>query len=221
MENKVYKPATEEDFDKFVNDFCDSTEGWSSKLSKDTIKVWDKPSDTSLNIVKLWTVYPDIEALVLYDVLHDPDYRKVWDDKMIDGHCIEQIDKTNDVGYYSAKAPFPVASRDFVNQRCWRVKGDEHVIMNFSVIHDKEPEKKDFVRAFSHKTGYLVRKRAEGGCELTYVTHTDPKGSIPTFIINKVTTSFAPDIVARIAKAAKGYEEWKSKNNPEKRPWRD
>eukprot|EP01118_Nematostelium_gracile_P002690 TRINITY_DN1292_c0_g1_i1.p2 TRINITY_DN1292_c0_g1~~TRINITY_DN1292_c0_g1_i1.p2 ORF type:complete len:141 (-),score=35.11 TRINITY_DN1292_c0_g1_i1:60-482(-) len=140
---------------------------------------------------------------------------------MIEGFLIEQIDKNNDVGYYSAKAPFGISSRDFVNQRCWRVKGGDHVIMNHSVKHKDQPEKKGFVRAFSHRTGYLVRTRPEGGCFLIYVTHTDPKGWIPHTLVNKVTTTFAPKIVERIAKAAQGYTEWKNKNNPEKRPWRE
>jgi hypothetical protein len=41
----------------------------------------------------------DVDAIVLYDVLHDPEYRAVWDDNMVEGFNIEQIDATNDVGY--------------------------------------------------------------------------------------------------------------------------
>lgn len=39
----------------------------------------------------------------MYDVLHDPDYRAVWDENMVEGFNVEQIDANNDVGYYSAK----------------------------------------------------------------------------------------------------------------------
>jgi hypothetical protein len=53
--------------------------------------------------VKVHVIFSDIEALTLYDTLHDPEYRPDWDDNMIEGFLIEQLDKCNDVGYYSAK----------------------------------------------------------------------------------------------------------------------
>ena len=42
----------------------------------------------------------------MYDVLHDADYRRCWDDNMIDGFEICQLDRYNDIGYYSCKLCF-------------------------------------------------------------------------------------------------------------------
>lgn len=37
------------------------------------------------------------------------------------------------------------------------------------------PPKKKFIRALSYVTGFLI-KTSSNGCELTYVTQSDPKG---------------------------------------------
>eukprot|EP01117_Protostelium_nocturnum_P001127 TRINITY_DN11446_c0_g1_i1.p1 TRINITY_DN11446_c0_g1~~TRINITY_DN11446_c0_g1_i1.p1 ORF type:complete len:261 (+),score=62.20 TRINITY_DN11446_c0_g1_i1:90-872(+) len=216
-----YPAATDEDFTTFVN-MADATEGWNEVTSNELVKVWDQKSDKSaINIVKLTAIFNEIEAEVLYDVLHDPEYRAVWDESMIEGFCIEQIDKNNDVGYYSAKAPLGISNRDFVNERSWRANGNkEFIIMNHSVVHPKQPEKKGFVRANSIRTGYLVRVRESGGCTMTWLSQTDPRGWIPAMLSNKATKSFAPRIIEKLEKAAKGYTAWKTQNNPDNKPWR-
>jgi len=222
MADDKYKLATEEDFENFVKQ-CESTESWIVAHDKDGVKVWYQKHPTEyINIVKMYVEFPDVPPVVLYDVLHDPEYRAVWDEAMIEGFLIEQLDKVNDIGYYSAKSPVSlVSNRDFVNQRCWKAKEDkEYIIFNHSVQHAKMPDKKGFVRARSILTGYLVRARDGGGCSLTYLTQTDPKGSIPAWATNMVTTSFAPKIVGKLKNAADGYIEWKSKHNPDKKPWR-
>lgn len=44
-------------------------------------------------------------------------------------------------------------------------------------------------------TGYIVRPSRNGdGSELGYVSHTDPHGKLPVWLVNKVTQIFAPKV---------------------------
>lgn len=213
--------ATDADFDEFINICNEDNKKWELCFDKDNIKVWNQEVENSeINIVRVRTVYKDIDALVLYDVFHDADYRRVWDENMIEGHEFESLDDNNDVGYYSVNCPAPLTNRDFVNQRSWRVKDNTYVIKNHSVNYPKCPPKKGFIRARSIRTGYYVLALEGGGCQLTYLTQGDIKGSIPSMITNLVTKKLAPKIVQRIEKAAKGYPSWKQTNKPESHPWR-
>jgi len=148
----TFPPAVEEDFTKFRN-ACDSNDRWTLCYEEPNLKVWDQVSEgQAINIVKLTALFKGIEAEVLYDTLHDPDYRKDWDDNMIEGYNIVQINASNDIGYYSAKAPLSVSNRDFVNQRSWLVSADskEFIIMNHSVVHPNAPEKKRICEGLEH-----------------------------------------------------------------------
>jgi len=222
LENEqLPEPAitTEESFDDFINR-CNEDAGWELCHDKDGVKVWNQEVPNSdINAVKVRTIFKDIPALVLYDVFHDAEYRREWDENMIDGHEFEQLDDNNDIGYYSIKCPVPLSDRDFVNQRAWRVKDNTYVIKNHSVNYPKCPEKKGFVRARSIRTGYYILA-LEAGCQLSYLTQSDPKGHIPSAISNTVTKKLAPKIIGKISKAALAYPEWKKKHNPESHPWR-
>lgn len=44
--------------------------------------------------------------------------------------------------------------------------------------------------------GYLVRCLPESlGCELGYVSQTDPQGTLPPWLVNRVTQIFGPKVV--------------------------
>ena len=47
--------------------------------------VWSKPSSAShINIVKCIATFKNVNPEVLYDTLHDAEYRAVWDENMIE-----------------------------------------------------------------------------------------------------------------------------------------
>jgi len=219
-----YPPVTDAGFEEF-NQFAETGDWREQHASKDgKVHVYDRVVEgTPVNSIKV-VAKLDVDALQLYDTLHDADYRKVWDDNMVEGVNIEIIDQNNDVGYYAAKSPvMGVSARDFCNERSWRIREDqEYMIINHSVIHPKCPEKKGYVRANSIKSGFIARRDPSGtGCTMTYITQSDPKGAIPSFVMNTITKTFAPKIVTKMEKAAHDYPAWRAKHGVTTNPWRD
>lgn len=97
------KIAEDSDFNnlKFL---VDNHKGWSLELNKADTKVWTKSIEgCSFQMVKIYSVFPDIDNATLFDVLHDPDYRKVWDSHMIASIEIGMLSIMDDIGYYASK----------------------------------------------------------------------------------------------------------------------
>ncbi|XP_053399940.1 START domain-containing protein 10-like [Mercenaria mercenaria] len=211
--------ADDSDFRKLKN-LGDDTDNWKLEYQKNCTSVWTKNNEvSSFKIVKVRTTFEDIAAEVLYDVLHDPEYRKTWDHSMLEGYEICAINPNNDIGYYALKSPPPLRNRDFVTQRSWLDMGKEKWILNHSVNHESCPPRKGYIRGISYLTGYLVRDQGENKCQFTYVSQSDPRGKLPVWVVNKATKILAPKIITRIQKACKGYPRWKAQNNPHLKPW--
>ncbi|KAG5315164.1 STA10 protein, partial [Acromyrmex insinuator] len=226
MDVGIVKIAEDKDFEK-LKQLYDDNNNWKLDYNKPDLSVWTKSvPGISFKMVKIRTRFPDVSPETLYDVLHDPEYRKIWDTHMIESKDIGFFNPNNDIGYYSSNiqilvaCPSPLKNRDFVLQRSWLDTGIEQLILNHSVYHKDYPPRKHFIRATSYLTGYIVRPSRNGdGSELGYVSHTDPHGKLPVWLVNKVTQIFAPKMVKRLHKASVGYPSWKILNNPNYKPW--
>lgn len=223
MEVGDVRIAEDADFQK-VKDMCLCHDSWKQEYNKHGTTVWTKSNDVSdFKLVKVRGILKDVSAATMYDVLHDPVYRKIWDFNMLEGFEMCCLNPNNDISYYALKAPKPFKNRDFVTQRSWLDLGKEFLIINHSVNHASLPPKKAFVRGISYLTGYLIVSNADRptdpGCTLSYVTQSDPKGKLPVWAVNKMTHWFAPKVMKTLYKAAKTYDSWKAKHNPNLKPW--
>lgn len=217
------RSADDDDFERLRN-LCERHDDWRLDYNKSGTMVWTKANDVSdFRMVKIRGTYDDVRAVTLYDVLHDPVYRKSWDPNIIEGQEICRIDSNNDIGYYAMHLPKPLKNRDFVTQRSWRDMGSEKIIFNHSVNHAAVPPKKSFIRGTSYLTGYHIVSTVDNGdrpgCQVTYVTQSDPKGQLPVWAVNKATQWLAPKVISKLHKACTGYDEWKASNNPTYKPW--
>lgn len=139
---------------------------------------------------------------------------------------IRKILKTGYKTYFSfpllVNCPAPLKPRDFVLMRSWldTGPGGEAMLISKSVEHRDYPPKKGFIRATSYLTGFVLRPRGPGSCILSYVTHCDPQGALPPWLVNKVTHTFGPRMIKDLQKAAVGYLPWKTERNLYWKPWR-
>lgn len=213
--------ADDKDF-QTLKDLLSTFAGWSLEYEKDGVKVWaEDAAHGALRTVKVVAEFEDVLPDALYDVLHDPEYRSVWDTHMISAEDAGHINVNNDVGYYSMSCPAPLKNRDFVLQRSWLDTGDEKMILNHSVYHKDYPPRKGFVRAISLLTGFVVRVRPEGGSWLGYVSRSDPRGALPAWLVNRVTAQLAPRLVHQLHAASRKYPGWKAlTDTPYYKPWR-
>ena len=221
--------ATDAEFKRFIS-LCDEVENWTEAYkSKDEVtKVYTRYTEGNpIMCIKVLSYFADVEPEVMYDVLHDHYFRATWDNNMLEGSIVEMMDPSNEVGYYAAKMPFPLANRDFCNHRSWKIfpeceewpESQTWVIFNKSVIHKDCPEVNKITRGWSYLGGYMVRKRKEGGCHVYYYAQSDPRGWIPTFLINMVSGKLAPSLLENVHKEALRYPEWKKTNHPDWKPW--
>ncbi|MES1905751.1 MAG: START domain-containing protein 10 [Paramarteilia canceri] len=166
----------------------------------------------------------DLDANDMYDMLHDPQYRKKWDDNMIKGFNMIKFTDFSDVGFYLVKVPIPFFSdRYSVAQRSWhKFSDDEFIIFNHSV--SERPNYKKYLQLYSlnmkqssvlmtsYVSGYYM-KNENGKCKFIYITCSDLGFFLPQTIINKIKKSTIPKVVDKLIENAKVYREWRDSNS--------
>ncbi|XP_029457905.1 START domain-containing protein 10 [Rhinatrema bivittatum] len=220
MSRESVQIPDDRDFQNFRSE-CHSEAGWSQTYSKSGITVWIQilEEERALHKIKCRMECKDVSAEVLYDVLHDVEYRKKWDSNVIETFDIGKLTVNADIGYYAWKCPKPLKNRDVITLRSWLPMGADYIIMNYSVKHAKYPPRKDLVRAVSIQTGYLIQSKGVANCTITYLAQVDPKGSLPKWVVNKSSQFLAPKAMKKMYKACLKYPEWKRKHSPQHKPW--
>ena len=218
-----YRLYTWKDFIKFKELAFSNDSEWkqvykSGTTTTETHPQLDFPEEpkSNMKIIRVKHTMPNVKPIDLYNAMHDVPYRKVFDQHMIEGYNICQLDPRNDIGYYSCKSgAMVVSNRDFCNQRCWmEFTNGDFIILNFSVKHNKCPEYKGFVRATSIIGGYYIQSINNGeGCQIIYISNSDLKGLVPAWIINSLTTVLAPKMCKSIEDAATKYPQWCIEHN--------
>lgn len=91
--------------------------------------------------------------------------------------------------YTRFEMPWPVKARDSVIQVTTRTDADGSVTRLLKALPDRLPAERDFVRVRRVDGQWQLKPLADGKVEVTYEAHTEPGGSVPSWL----ATSFVFD----------------------------
>ncbi|CAH8484301.1 unnamed protein product [Heterobilharzia americana] len=214
-------PPKDDDFQRFKTMAMDENH-WKRRYRKKNTEVYTRSTPhTSMKMIKVVAIFPDISSHIIYDMMHDNTYRSLWDNTMRESTPICRITWNCYIEHFGFRAPFAFSNRDFVLLRAWKQYEHEYIIYNRSVFHKKVPPRSEYVRAITYITGYVITALSSTSCQLIYLTQNDPRGDIPSWAINLATTKVCPRLVKTLHQAALKYPIWKAQNYPNFKPWRN
>jgi len=83
-------------------------------------------------------------------------------------------------------APFPLHPREFIVVNVHKQVGDSYLLFSTSVSHFEYPETEDYVRGDMKVSGTILRPFAGNKTKMTKIVQIDPKGNIPSALVNFV-----------------------------------
>ncbi|KAF9275952.1 hypothetical protein BGZ68_010359 [Mortierella alpina] len=158
-------------------------------------------SNSALKEYKVLGSFPDLPVRYLLRAYTDLDLRKTWDKNMAGWQPLE-----NHRLHFTAKFPWPLSPRDYVYElRVQEFKNGIVCINGKSVVDEKMPEKAGTVRVDEFRQDVVIQPTDDGkGCNIWFGYFDNPKGDIPSSIINWAAKTGVPGFLNSIRDAGLG-----------------
>ena len=161
-------------------------DGWESVKEKGGIGLWKmKSTDSNINVVKrTMEVNVPIDDVVKF--YRDPDAVKSVNKKVIENYVAVPLTDNAKIVRREIKGSLLVSNRDIcIFWNLINLTDGSIAMCMFSVEHDKVPKTKA-VRAVLDIGLILLKPTSESSTSVLSLIRFDPKGSIPTSLVNKM-----------------------------------
>ncbi|KAL4229302.1 hypothetical protein ACF0H5_012342 [Mactra antiquata] len=187
-------------------------EGWEWFTESHGVTIYRMYNETSgLYEYKVYGVLDDVLPDVCADVYMDLDYRKQWDSYVQELYETEADGKK--VIYWNVNYPWPMSNRDYVYARSLRemdYNGKKiWVVLARSENLPSIPEKDGIIRVDDYLQSCALTTDGKVGSRAFMRYYDNPKGSIPTWLINWGAKTGVPGFLTMMQKACRTYPEYK------------
>ncbi len=173
-----------------INSLASISPNWTPIGEKNGISVYktEVPGTKVVGFRGETTIYASAEKVM--NILLDNDHRKDWVDRLKETKILEQIGPFEYVIYQEFKLPWPLKNRDFVYRGKAERDKDGRVILTLkSEDHKNAPHTKG-VRAELKESRYIITPIGKFKSKLEVEILSDPKGSIPVWLVNLIQKSW-------------------------------
>ncbi|XP_039266468.2 phosphatidylcholine transfer protein-like [Styela clava] len=159
----------------------------------------------------------NVDPQICADVYMDLKYRKVWDSYAADLRYM--CEEEPQIVYWQVAYPWPMSHRDYLYVRQKKVltnaKGNTvYVVLGQSAKKEdltdssNVKEKSGVIRVDDFVQGIAITNSDNGGTRAFMHYYDNPKGSIPTWLINWAAKSGVPDFLSTMETACNGYKTY-------------
>ncbi len=205
----------------FLSSAAVAQEGaWESIGTYDGVKVWRKTVPGSELFAFKGEIVTNLHIGKIMTTFLDREQRKFWVDRFADQKMIEKPNPLSELYWIHFGLPFPISDRDYVLKADGQVDNAAHVFTARikSVVDPRKGADDCCVRAEAKNTYY--RFEALPGSEKTKLTvevHTDPKGSLPDWLINLIQKKWPSKTLSGLITRARAQNQIQ----PEFANWHD
>lgn len=130
----------------------------------------------------------DVHISKLVTLQKDESLGKEWVDMMVFSKKIKEIDANTTIIHQGYDIAWPVDDRDYVFRKELQYDASKKqvTVLLSSVEVAEVPPQKGYVRAFGERTFWLFEAQANGKTKIIVEVVTDPKGSMPGWLVNSV-----------------------------------
>ena len=197
--------------------------GWEWVGVIDGVKTWRKEIKDKDTFAFKGVVFADIHLGKVIEVFEESRHRKHWVDRYYDHKTFEKKPGLEDY-WISFDLPWPVSNRDYVLRSTSAPDAEKGVyVCNIKSIKlPQRPEHDCCVRAEAYGTYYKFEAmRGKKKTKLTVEVHTDPKGILPSWLVNSIQKSWPSKTLNGLVKHARkvntvkdGYAAWHDEPAP-------
>ncbi len=183
---------------------------WETIGTYDGVKVWRKQIPGSDLFAFKGEITTNLHIGKIMNTFLDRDQRKYWVDRFKEQKMIEKPNPLSELYWIHFELPFPMTDRDYVLKADGQNDATAHVFTARikSVVDARKGPDDCCVRAEAKNTYY--RFEALPGSEKTKLTvevHTDPKGSLPDWLINLIQKKWPSKTLSGLINRAKAQNQ--------------
>ncbi|MGB1269009.1 MAG: START domain-containing protein [Flavobacteriaceae bacterium] len=170
--------------------FSFSQEQWVLKEQEDGIRVYTrKTRKSSVKEFKAITVFQaSIQSVI--DKITDAEGLKHWNYKTTESRLIERVSDKEFIIYMYNNFPWPVKDRDHISKLTLSKIDSSSVRIDISSLPNRLPKIEGVIR-IEEFSGYWLIEKTVNGIQVTQQMYGEPKGRVPSLIIN-ATLAKAP-----------------------------
>lgn len=161
---------------------------WQLRMNKEEIAVYTRKVEASPILEYRANVIVDEPLAKVIRFFEDVKEMPQWYYQCVQAELVQREDLDKKIFYFVLRLPWPVTERDCVFSQIKSINPDNGAVSYIiSALPERLPKQKGKIRVLSLNSIWRFTPLKNGRTEIYFQQHSNPGGSIPSFLVNKLS----------------------------------